>query len=287
MLAAAMAWESLATELAISATGCESVISELTADRWLGPSSVAMTTAAMRYVLWLHSTAENAAQTAAQAKAVVAAYEVAFAMTVPPPVIAANRSLLIALAATNFFGQNTAAIAATEAQYAEMWLQDATAMYCYAGSATTASQLMPFTKPPASNTTGSSISPTTLVDLVDVLERVPNVVNSVLSSSNAVTSGRGIFITNSRLAFQETAQAEVLPRLCGRLVAVVSGGLDSSAVPEVSAGLGRAGVVGKLSVPLGWLSVAPEIRPVALAVPAPATASVSTTATGTSLTPEN
>ena len=53
-------------------------------------------------------------------------------MTVPPPVIAANRAQLMALIATNFFGQNTPAIAATEAHYSEMWVQDATAMYGYA-----------------------------------------------------------------------------------------------------------------------------------------------------------
>ena len=46
-------------------------------------------------------------------------------MTVPPPVIAANRVLLLNLIATNFFGQNTPAIAVTEAQYMEMWAQDA------------------------------------------------------------------------------------------------------------------------------------------------------------------
>ena len=39
--------------------------------------------------------------------------------------IAANRSLLATLVATNFLGINTPAIAATEAQYAEMWVQDA------------------------------------------------------------------------------------------------------------------------------------------------------------------
>jgi len=60
------------------------------------------------------------------------AYETAFMMTVPPPVIAANRALLMALIATNFFGQNTPAIMATEAQYMEMWAQDAAAMYGYA-----------------------------------------------------------------------------------------------------------------------------------------------------------
>jgi len=34
--------------------------------------------------------------------------------------------------ATNILGQNTPAIAATEAQYMEMWAQDAAAMYGYA-----------------------------------------------------------------------------------------------------------------------------------------------------------
>ena len=46
-------------------------------------------------------------------------------------------------------GQNTPAIAATEATYAEFWAQDAVAMYGYAGAATTASQLTPFTAAPA------------------------------------------------------------------------------------------------------------------------------------------
>ena len=53
-------------------------------------------------------------------------------MTVPPPVIAANRTQLASLTATNIFGQNTPAIAANEAQYGEMWAQDAAAMYGYA-----------------------------------------------------------------------------------------------------------------------------------------------------------
>jgi PPE-repeat protein len=67
-------------------------------------------------------------------------------MTVPPPLIAANRAQLTALIATNFFGQNTAAIAATEEQYAAMWAQDATAMYGYASSSV-ATTLTPFAPP--------------------------------------------------------------------------------------------------------------------------------------------
>ena len=46
--------------------------------------------------------------------------------------IAANRALLAALVATNFLGQNTPAIAATEAHYMEMWFQDGLTMDTYA-----------------------------------------------------------------------------------------------------------------------------------------------------------
>jgi len=59
---------------------------------------------------------------------------------------------LAALTATNFFGQNTPAIAATEAQYVEMWAQDAAAMYSYAGSSALASELTRFTAPPNTTT---------------------------------------------------------------------------------------------------------------------------------------
>jgi PPE-repeat protein len=53
-------------------------------------------------------------------------------------VVAANRSLLMSLIATNLLGQNAAAIAATETQYTEMWAQDAAAMYGYAGQSSAA-----------------------------------------------------------------------------------------------------------------------------------------------------
>ncbi len=115
-----------------------------------------MAAAAAPYVAWMNTTAAQAEETGSQAKAAVAAYEAAFAATVPPPVIEANRALLMMLIATNILGQNTPAIAATEAHYMEMWAQDATAMYAYAGSSATASQLAPFTEPPqTTNTAGT------------------------------------------------------------------------------------------------------------------------------------
>ncbi|WP_428341618.1 PPE family protein [Mycobacterium sp.] len=148
MLAAASAWDALAAELQSTAASYRTAISELTGGPWLGASSAEMTAATTPYLAWMTTSAAQAEQTATQARAAAAAYETAFAMTVPPAVIAANRSLLVTLIATNVLGQNTAAIAATDVHYAEMWAQDATAMYGYAGSAATASTLTPFAPPP-------------------------------------------------------------------------------------------------------------------------------------------
>ncbi|WP_131810609.1 PPE family protein, partial [Mycolicibacter sinensis] len=147
LLAAATAWNSLAAELNTAGLAYDSVIDELSSG-WAGPSSAAMAAAATPYAQWMHATAAQAEYAAAQARTAAAAYEAAFAMTVPPPVVTANRTQLMTLLATNYLGQNTAAIAATDAQYYEMWAQDATAMYGYAGSSATASRLSPFTQPP-------------------------------------------------------------------------------------------------------------------------------------------
>src|SRR6201996_567419 len=152
LLAASEAWDSLSAELGFAASGYGSALAELTSNSWVGPTSVAMMSAVTPYINWLTSTGTQAEETANNARAAVAAYEAAFAMTVPPPAIAANRSLLAALVATNFFGQNTAAIFATEALYAAMWAQDAAAMYGYAGASVTAMAVTPFTAPPQTTT---------------------------------------------------------------------------------------------------------------------------------------
>ncbi len=151
MMAAATSWSNLAAELSTTASQYESIIGTLTTEQWTGAGSMAAAAAAQPYVTWLSTTAGAAEQAAAQATASAAAYEAAFAATVPPPLIAANRATLAALVATNFLGINTPAIMATEAQYAEMWVQDATAMYTYAAAATSASALQPLT--PAAQTT--------------------------------------------------------------------------------------------------------------------------------------
>ena len=156
LLGAALAWDGLSAELGSAASSYRAVVGELTSQPWLGPAAASMAAAAVPYVAWMEATASQAELTAGQARAVVAAFEAAFAATVPPPVIAANRSLLMSLVASNLLGQNSAAIAATEAQYAEMWAQDAAAMFGYGAAAEAAcSGLTPFTvQSPATTATG-------------------------------------------------------------------------------------------------------------------------------------
>ncbi|OIN82866.1 PPE family protein [Mycobacterium malmoense] len=157
MMAAASAWDALAAQLELYAAGYSSTLSELQGQTWSGEASIAMAAAGAPYVAWATTTAAQAEQAAGQARAAAAAFDAAFATTVPPPVVAANRIQLAILVATNFFGQNTPAIAATEADYAEMWAQDAAAMYGYAAASSAATALTPFPEPPrTTNASGQS-----------------------------------------------------------------------------------------------------------------------------------
>jgi PPE-repeat protein len=149
LLAAASAWERLAAEVGSAAEAYESVVTGLTDQEWLGPASESMVAAAVPYAGWMGATAAQAEQTAAQATAAASAFEKAYAAMVPPPAVAANRSELASLVASNVLGQNNAAIAATEAEYGQMWVQDAATMYGYAGRSAAAAAVTPFSEPPA------------------------------------------------------------------------------------------------------------------------------------------
>jgi PPE-repeat protein len=200
MLAAAAAWNGLAAELHSVASSYGSVISGLIDGPWLGPSSTAMATAAMPYVTWLSATAGQAELTGAQAQAAVGAYQAAFAMTVPPPLIAENRAQLMTLVATNLLGQNTPAIAANQAQYGEMWAQDATAMYGYAAnSAAITATMTPITPPPETTNlaglaaqgvqnAGTSTNAGVQSTLSKLMSTVPSTLNSLSTSGSSTSS---------------------------------------------------------------------------------------------------
>ena len=155
--AAAAAWNGLASEIQTTVDTYSAVIEGLISGPWVGPSSVAMGAAVTPFLSWMQTTAGTAGEAAAQATAAAAAHETAFAAHVPPEEIASNRSQLASLVATNIFGQNTPAIASTEIQYAEMWVQDALAMDGYAGSSAAATKLTPFTAAPQT-TSGAGLA---------------------------------------------------------------------------------------------------------------------------------
>jgi PPE-repeat protein len=174
LMAAASAWSELAADLESTAASYQSVLAQLTGTTWSGPSSARMAASTTPYVEWLATTAGQAAQTSAQAQFAAAAYEGAFAATVPPAVIAANRSLLAALVATNFLGQNTPAIMATEAHYMEMWFQDGLTMDTYATTSQQAVVLPQQTPAPQTSDGGTS---------ANVAAAAQSVTNSVTNSA--------------------------------------------------------------------------------------------------------
>lgn len=304
MLAAATAWQQLAAELEQTAVSFEAVITDLIGGPWLGLSSTTMAAAAVPYLVWLNATADQAAQTSGQASAAVAAYEAAYAMTVPPALIAANRAQLAMLTATNFIGQNTPAIAATEAQYGEMWAQDATAMSTYAAASATASTLTPFTGPPQSvNPAGlatQAVAPASVTsDIVNALSQlisaIPNALGGIgwsglpdwVSDLQTVMSifGTPFFATTSLaglgMSMMSTlkglfpAAAAVGSQIASAVAPALTGAVNSASLSgAVSAGLGKAASVGALSVPRAWASTAPAFREAAALQGSPAGATV-------------
>jgi PPE-repeat protein len=264
LLAASAGWEWLAIELHSAASGYQSVISGLTDESWMGPAAVSMAAAVSPYLSWIRATAGRCEETATRATAAAAAYETAFAMTVPPPMVVANRGQLATLIATNFLGQNTPAIAATEAEYSEMWAKDAAAMYNYAASSATASSFSTFTPPPqttnpsglggragtagaqAGTGTGTSANPASM-RLISSVPQALQGLSTPGSSSGLGISGMGM-----------THSAEVASGLGSD--AGDSGGFDFGAPADpwagadggAAAGLGQADSIGYLSVPPGW-----------------------------------
>lgn len=180
LLAAATAWSGLAADLQAAAAGHRSVITALTSGPWLGPAAGKLLASVSPFITWLETSAEQAGEAASQASAAVAAYEAAFAASVPPPLIAANRAQLQELITTNLLGQNSAAIAQLEAQYAEFWAQDSGAMYTYAGRSASAAQLSELPAP------AEVADPMGVADQAIAVFKAQ--VNSVYTNVNNVTS---------------------------------------------------------------------------------------------------
>ncbi|WP_343572239.1 PPE family protein [Mycobacterium sp.] len=224
IIAAASAWQAIASQLDSVARGYTAVIAGLQDEAWSGNASNAMADAALPYVEWMAAAAAQAEETAGQARAAGAAYESAYAATVPPALVTANRAEYAALVAGNIFGQNTTQIAATEAAYAQMWAQDASAMYGYAASSSAASRLTAFSEPPQTTTAGaqpaqaaavahavgSSAASSSQSTLSQLLTALPQQLQSLASggaSTGSAAAGLGPFsspLLNALFAFNQT-----------------------------------------------------------------------------------
>jgi PPE-repeat protein len=134
LLSAAAGWEAIAAGLIAAAGGMGAVTAGLVGTSWSGPSSAMMGMSAAQFIGWVAQTAARAEMSAAAALAAADAHATAFAATIPPPEVERNQFTTATLIATNFMGVNSAAIAASQAQYEEYWAQDASAMYTYAAA---------------------------------------------------------------------------------------------------------------------------------------------------------
>jgi PPE-repeat protein len=301
LLAAAAAWNAMAAEMRSAAINYESVIRSLVSEVWLGPSSAKMAAAVAPYLEWLNTTAVAAEQAGAQASTAAAAYEAAFAATVPPPVVAANRTLLANLVSSNIFGQNTGAIAATDAQYGEMWAQDASAMTGYSTASRAASQMTPFGEPQADTVNNALAAPaatqatsiwdwlglapnsnTSTTGLAGVMNFFsnsnPNLIGAFLNNASVSGISNG-FTTNGMLNPTTFVDSMVTINSLSAVGASTSGledlaaGLGSgasfasatTALPgaAATAAMGQASLVGALSVPPAWAGTGATVSTVA------------------------
>src|SRR5271154_645559 len=143
---AAAAWQQLSVNLEDAADNYASSLSSMD-ESWYGPSSAAMFQSVTPYVTWLRTTAQQAQQTAAAAQSAAAAFSSVQASVVPTATVAANRTRLVQLLATNVFGRNLPAIAQTESEYQTMWANNAAAMTRYQAASSQASTLPQLTSP--------------------------------------------------------------------------------------------------------------------------------------------
>ncbi len=183
-------WQQLAIELEDCLPGYGSVLSSLT-DAWGGPSSKAMIDAVEPYLAWVRTTAQQCEQLASSARTAAAAFELASRTIVFPVEVSANRTRLGELLATNWFGTNLPAIAATEDEYEGMWFNNSAAMYRYHAAATRALALPQFSSPPAIASPSAATAQASAVPAAAASTSAVSILDSILAP-NTNTTGTGL-----------------------------------------------------------------------------------------------
>jgi PPE-repeat protein len=280
LLTAANAWRQLAIELGQTAAGYASTVAGIP---WQGPSATAMTLSTVPYIAWLHTTAAQAAQMSMAATTMASSFVATQTAVVHPSVVTANRTLLAQLIATNFFGINFPAIAATEAQYMQMWADNTTAMLGYHATGLQTMTLQPFTPPPtttnpvgtaaqraAVTTAQAAADPPALTLPTDPIFSNPTISALINQEASVVQSGFPFNLTstflgghdflpgqfpdvlaatprNLAIAYNLTGPEAVggVPNIYAPAGAATASAVESS----VTASLGRGMYVGNLVVP--------------------------------------
>jgi PPE-repeat protein len=281
-MAASSAFSALSSELSSNAASYDSIISSLSSE-WTGPSSTAMAASAQTYVTWLTTTSAQLQAAAAAATSSAAAYEAAYAATIPPAVVYANRAQLAALVATNILGQNTPAILANEAMYAEFWAQDAAAMTGYSAAASAASSALTPLTDPTENTNpagqgqqatavgqavGSNGTSSTLNNALSGAQNAassaanPAAVaaqdtpTSILSALNGLFGvpivGNAIYNVGVTLAWNTAMMTATLP-LLGHFMSAAPFGFTIGDTAPLGAGLGFGSTLAGASAPVGGI----------------------------------
>ena len=282
LMAAASAWNGLAAELNSAALGYDKVVTTLASEEWLGPASASMASAVQPYVAWMSTTAGQAEEAASQAQSAAAAYETVLASVVPPPLIAANRTELAQATATNLLGQNNGVIAQLEAQYAQFWAQNASAMYSYAGQSAASTKVTPYQNAPTianvANAQPAAVAAAQATPAASLQQTLQGAMTSIqsqlgaLSNPTATIAAVNQFGTNNPLTeiwFLLTGQT-TLPSNLGALFngysPFASLFYNTEGLPYFSVGMGNFGVqiaktTGALTGPPAAAAAVPKALP--------------------------
>ncbi|KAA8881913.1 PPE family protein [Nocardia colli] len=142
LLAAAMAYSDVAEALTAAGGAADGSKAAMIA-AWPSPSSDTAQRALGDIADWPKQQSTVATRVANVSADLAVAYMEALSAMPPYPVVAGNRVAAVGLTLTNGMGQNTAAIAANEAAYYQMWVQAQAVMYRYAGRAISALSALP------------------------------------------------------------------------------------------------------------------------------------------------
>ena len=174
----------------------------------------------------------------------------------PPPTIAVNRAETTAAVQANVFGQYTPLIMQLEAQYGQMWAQDAAAMYAYAGQSAAATKVTPFASPAAttspagtasqaaavSQAAGSSAATSSQSILSQLTSSLQSSLQGLASPTSAATSTTTPFQSLFAFLFGTTVIPTSLSSFVNLYAPYASYFYNTEGLPYFSVGMGNFGV---------------------------------------------